>query len=98
MNILAVARSFFSFIVSIPHRQDALQRHWDKYCRKKSKRHLDKEAAETQTRTIPSVIPTPMYTPGAPPTQTTPITTTMGIGSVLDQVIILSSQKYQFKH
>ncbi|KAF8809900.1 hypothetical protein BYT27DRAFT_7209849 [Phlegmacium glaucopus] len=64
-------------------RQDALQRHWDKYCRKKSKRHLDKQAAETQNRAIPSM-PAPVYAPGAP-AQTTSTTTTMGIGTGFDQ-------------
>ena len=32
--------SFHSFCSPSCHRQDALQRHWDKYCRKKSKRHV----------------------------------------------------------
>lgn len=31
---------FHSFCSPSCHRQDALQRHWDKYCRKKSKRHV----------------------------------------------------------
>ncbi|KAF8153882.1 hypothetical protein B0H34DRAFT_719471 [Crassisporium funariophilum] len=39
-------------------RQDALQRHWDKYCRKKSKRHLDRQAAqEARMGTDPNAPP-----------------------------------------
>ena len=68
-----------------------MQRHWDKYCRKKSKRHLDKQEADTQDRTTSSM-PTPVYTPGMP-TQTTS-TTTMGIGIGRDQVSNILSRKY----
>jgi hypothetical protein len=82
---------FFPHFVSFfQYRQDALQRHWDKYCRKKSKRHLDKQtSSETQTRstsTLPSMRPSPeaVYAPTAPPQTTS--RTGMGIGTGIDQV------------
>ena len=77
----------FSHALFFYHRQDALQRHWDKYCRKKSKRHLDKQASETPDRASSSV-PIPLYALGtlAQTTSTTAATNTT-IGTGLDQVI-----------
>ena len=91
---------FFSHFIY--HRQDALQRHWDKYCRKKSKRHLDRQATELQLKTTMPPMPTSLYAPAPPPPQLTSITTAtstnIGVGTGLDQVIISSFNKYLIKY
>ena len=92
---LSFSHSFFFPFYVLHNRQDALQRHWDKYCRKKSKRHLDKQqSSETQTRNTTTPINTPLYTTTSSPQTTS--TTNIGIGTRLDQVIILSSKLYDF--